>query len=152
MKQALHTFKYEKACHLAGDLGGLLAGCVRAHYADVSFDGVAYVPLHPRKGRERSFNQSRLLAADAAKRLSIPILHRALSRVRVTCTQTRLNAEERKRNVRGAFVATMPEWIEGRRLLLVDDVMTTGATVAECSRVLMDAGAVSVHVVTVARG
>jgi ComF family protein len=152
MKEAVHAFKYEKACHLAGDLGGLLVGCVQAHYSQISFDGVCYVPLHPRKGRERTFNQSRLLALDAARRLGLPTLHRSLARVRLTSTQTRLNVEERKANVRGAFSALMPEWTEGRRLLLVDDVMTTGATVAECSRVLKEAGATGVYVVTVARG
>jgi len=152
MKQVLHAFKYEKQCHLSGDLGALLAGCVQAHYSGVAFDGVAYVPLHPRKGRERSFNQSRLLAASAAHRLGLPVLHRSLQRVRITRTQTRLNAEERKANVRGAFRAAMPEWLGGRRILLVDDVMTTGATVNECARVMMQSGALSVHVATVARG
>jgi len=152
MKQVIHAFKYERGCHLAGDLGGLLAGCVRAHFADLSFDGVTYVPLHPKKGRERSYNQSRLLAVSVARKLGLRVEHRCLRRVRLTSTQTRLSAEERKANVRGAFQAVTPEWIEGRRLLLVDDVMTTGATVNECARVLMQAGAYSVHVVTVARG
>ncbi len=152
VKDLLHAFKYKNGCHLSGDLAGLLAGCVQAHYADVRFDGVAYVPLHPKKARERSYNQARLLAVDTARRLELPVLHRSLSRTRMTDTQTRLNAEERRRNVRGAFEVVMPDWIEGRRVLLLDDVMTTGATVDECSRVLMNAGAISVHVVTVARG
>ena len=152
MKQVMHAFKYEHACHLAGDLGGLLAGCVSAHYAGIPFDGITYVPLHSRKGRERSYNQARLLAVSAGRKLGLAIQHRCLRRIRGTQTQTRLSAEERKRNVRGAFKAMTPEWINGRRLLLVDDVMTTGATVNECAKVLMDAGAYSVHVVTVARG
>ena len=152
MKEVLHRFKYGKACHLSGDLSHLLAGCVNAHFSDIRFDGVAYVPLYPRKARERSYNQARLLAVDMARKLSLPILHRSLKLTRMTETQTHLNAEERKANVRGAFEVVMPAWIEGRRLLLVDDVMTTGATVGECARVLMAAGALSVHVVTVARG
>ncbi len=152
MKQVMHAFKYQRACHLAGDLGGLLAGCVRAHYAGVPFDAVAYVPLHPRKGRERSYNQSRLLAVSAARKLGLPVENRCLRRVRITTTQTRLSAEERKANVRGAFSALSPEWIDGRRILLVDDVMTTGATVNECARVLVEAGACCVYVATVARG
>ena len=152
IKKILAEFKYGKQCHLAVDLGSLLAGCVQAHFSDVAFDGVAYVPLHPRKGRERSFNQARLLAVDASRRLKIPVLHGCVKRVRFTSTQTRLNAEERKRNVRGAFEVSMPDWTSGRRILLVDDVMTTGATVNECARVLMDTGALSVHVATVARG
>jgi ComF family protein len=152
VKELLHAFKYNNGCHLSGDLAGLLAGCVQAHYSDVRFDGVAYVPLHPKKARERSYNQARLLAVDTARRLELPVLHRSLRRTRMTDTQTRLNAEERKRNVRGAFEVVMPDWIEGRRVLLLDDVMTTGATVSECAFVLMNAGAVSVHVATVARG
>jgi ComF family protein len=152
MKDVMHAFKYQNACYLATDLGGMLAGCVMGHFAAVGFDGIAYVPLHRRKGRERSYNQSRLLASDVGRRLGLPVLHRSLTRVRMTRTQTRLNAEERKRNVRGAFQPGMPEWTDGRRILLVDDVMTTGATVNECARVLMDTGARSVHVVTVARG
>jgi len=152
IKNVLAAFKYGKQCNLAVDLGGLLVGCVQAYYSDIAFDGVAYVPLHPRKGRERSFNQARLLATDVARRLGLPILHRCLKRVRFTSTQTRLNAEERKQNVKGAFVAAMPEWTSGRRILLIDDVMTTGATVNEVARVLMQSGALSVHVATVARG
>jgi len=152
IKKVIAAFKYGKQCNLAVDLGSLLAGCVQAHYSGVVFDGVAYVPLHPRKARERSFNQARLLAADVSRRLNIPVLHSCIKRVRFTSTQTRLNSEERKKNVRGAFEATMPDWTCGRRILLVDDVMTTGATVNECARVLMDTGALSVHVATVARG
>ncbi len=152
IKKVLHDFKYRKQTHLAVDLGSLLAGCVQAHFSGIAFDGVAYVPLHPRKGRERSFNQARLLTADVARRLDLPVLHNCLKRVRFTRTQTRLNAEERKQNVKGAFEVAMPDWISGRRILLVDDVMTTGATVNEIASVLMQAGALSVHVATVARG
>lgn len=152
MKRALHAFKYRRHCHLAGDLGGLLAGCVQAHYSDIAFDGIAYVPLHPRKSRERSFNQAALLAANLGHRLGVPVLHGCLKRTRFTKTQTRLSADERKQNVRGAFQAAMQDWTNSRRILLVDDVMTTGATVNECAAVLMETGALSVHVVTVARG
>lgn len=152
IRQVMHRFKYAHATHLSADLGGLLAGCVSAHYGAELFDGITYVPLHSVKGRERSYNQSRLLAEALGRRMRLPVTRQALERQRFTCTQTQLNAEERKRNVRGAFRATIPDWIEGRRWLLVDDVMTTGATVDECARVLKDCGAVSVRVITVARG
>ncbi len=152
MKTILHAFKYENGCHLETDLAGLLAGCVMGHYGDICFDGISFVPLYPRKKRERSYNQSQLLARGLGRRIKLPVFDRSLTRVRSTKTQTRLNAEERKENVRGAFVASMPEWTSGRRILLVDDVMTTGATVNECARVLMNSEALSVHVVTVARG
>jgi predicted amidophosphoribosyltransferase len=75
-----------------------------------------------------------------------------VKRVRETGTQTGLNARERRDNVRGAFEVTDAEWLEGRTLFLVDDVMTTGATVAECAGTLREAGAAGVYVVTVARG
>lgn len=152
LRHALHRFKYNHATHLSSDFGGLLAGCVSAHFAAQRFDAVTYVPLHPSKARERSYNQSRLLAEALGRRLGLPVGRQVLERVRFTQTQTRLSAEERKRNVHGAFRARLPDWIDGRRWLLVDDVMTTGATVDECARVLNGHGAVSVFVVTVARG
>jgi len=152
VREAIHHYKYNRATHLSADLGLLLAGCVHAHFSGERFDAIACVPLHPVKARERSYNQSRLLAAELGRQLGVPVAHRVLERQRFTRTQTRLDAEERKRNVRGAFRAAMPEWIDGRRWLLVDDVMTTGATVDECARVMKAAGAVSVSVVTLARG
>lgn len=152
IRHAMHRFKYNRATHLSADLGGLLAGCVHAHFGAELFDSITYVPLYPSKARERSYNQSRLLAENLGRRLQVPVVRNALQRVRFTRTQTRLNADERKQNVRGAFRASMPGWIDGRRWLLVDDVMTTGATVDECARVLKAHGAVSVTVVTVARG
>ena len=152
MREAIHRYKYNRATHLSADLGLLLAGCVRAHFADQRFDAIACVPLHPVKARERSYNQARLLAVVLGRQLEVPVAYRALERLRFTRTQTRLDAEERKRNVRGAFRAALPEWIDGRRWLLIDDVMTTGATVDECARVMKAAGAVSVSVVTLARG
>ncbi len=152
MREILHRFKYNQGTHLGDDLGSLLEGCVRAHFADVRFDGITYVPLHPVKARQRSYNQARLLAESLGRRLHLPVNRYMLERSRFTRTQTRLTAEERKQNVRGAFRAVTPDWIDGRHWLLVDDVMTTGATVDECARVLNVCGAASVRVVTVARG
>jgi ComF family protein len=152
IKDVLHRFKYSAATHVSRDLAVLLQACVRAHYGHAFIDAVAYVPLHAAKQRERTYNQAGLLAADLARLMRRPLAERCLERTRDTATQTRLSARERARNVRGAFVVRHPAWVQGRHLLLVDDVMTTGATVAACSRVLKEAGAASVHVVTVARG
>lgn len=148
----LQQFKYQRQTHLAVDFGVLLAGCVGAYYGDIVFDEVTYVPLHPCKGRERSFNQSGLLATEVGRRLGVPVLYSSLRRIRFTRTQTRLSAAERRRNVDGAFEAVKGDWIRSRRILLVDDVMTTGATLNACAEALMRAGAYSVHAVTVARG
>ena len=148
----IHAFKYNHAAHLSLDLAHLLLACVRGHYGAMDIDAVTFVPLYPRRERERTYNQSRLMAAELARALDRPLLERCLVRVRPTPSQTALSAAERRENVRGAFEARQARWIAGRRLLLVDDVMTTGATVDECGRALRHAGAAAVRVVTVARG
>lgn len=152
LPHVVHAFKYQRGCYLVPDLVGFLDACVRTHYARVSFDAVTYVPLYPLRERERTYNQSCLLAEGLGARLGIPLGRGCLERVRPTETQTGLSAADRRRNVRHAFRVRHTDWVDGRRLLLVDDVMTTGSTVDEVSRVLRDAGAASVHVVTVARG
>ena len=148
----LQSFKYRFATCLNADLLPLLAACVNTHYGHVRFDGVTDVPLHPLKERIRTYNQSRLLARGLAGIAEAGRFISCLRRVRPTPTQTGLSARARRINVKDAFEPTKREWIEGRTLLLVDDVMTTGATVNECARTLKMAGAAGVYVVTVARG
>jgi len=148
----LHRFKYSNATHLTADLASLLHACVNIHYTREKFDAVSFVPLHPAKERARTYNQARLLAGHLAGLMGLPLAGGCLSRIRETGTQTRLNMRARTKNVANAFQADCPEWIEGRNFLLVDDVMTTGATVSEISRELKAAGAGRVCVVTVARG
>lgn len=151
-RELLQRFKYSAAVHLVSDLGLLLEACVSVHYRDEPIDAVAWVPLYPARERSRTYNQSALLAGDLARRLHLPMAYRCIERRRDTGTQTTLSARERANNVRGAFAVRHPEWVAGRRFLLVDDVMTTGATVNECARALKAAGAMTVFVVTVARG
>ena len=152
IKDMLHRFKYSNATYLDRDLATLMHACVRAHYGAERFDAVTFVPLHSVKERSRTYNQARLLAGRLAGLLDLPLARGCLERIRETGTQTHLNMRERARNVEGAFNATASEWIEGRNFLLVDDVMTTGATLAAVSKVLKDAGAARVCAVTVARG
>lgn len=148
----LHHFKYSGAAWLSRDLGMLLGACISANFERHEVDAVIYVPLHHRKERERTYNQAALLAAYVADGLDIPVMHSIIARARDTPSQTSLSANKRKENVSGAFVVKNPRWADGRRFLLVDDVMTTGATVDECARQLKDAGAARVLVATVARG
>lgn len=152
VKNALQAFKYSNAVWLRNDLAGLISACIEVHYAGIDLDAVAFVPLHPRKERTRSFNQSQLLAAEVARRRGLAVLRRGLRRVRDTPTQTRLAAGARRMNMAGAFEILDAQWLINRQVLLVDDVMTTGATVNECARMLKRAGAAGVYVVSVARG
>jgi ComF family protein len=115
------------------------------------YDVVIPVPLHWRRLWWRGFNQAALLAAEVARRLDLPLDTTAMSRDRFTPPQTAQHHDERIRNVRRAFTVTSPERVRNRRILIVDDVMTTGATVDECARVLIAAGAASVDVFTLAR-
>ncbi len=111
-------------------------------------DLLAPVPLHPRRLKARGFNQSLLLARGFKDK---PMSLEALSRVRHTVPQVGLNPQERRDNVKGAFAVPRPAAVKGRKVLLIDDLYTTGATVRECARVLRRAGAARVEVLTVAR-
>ncbi len=149
---ALRILKYNDALWVVHDLAELLFACVQAEYPDQTFDAVTAVPLHPARRRARGFNQSALLGAALAHCLRVPFRAGLIRRVRPTGTQTGLTASRRTANVFGAFRNGLFARLAGRRILLVDDVMTTGATVNACARALKQGGAASVHVVTVARG
>jgi len=114
------------------------------------FDLIVPVPLHPRRGRERGYNQSELLAKALERQIAVPF-YSALNRIRPTLPQVGLSHSERIDNVRKAFRCASTQQISKKRILLVDDVMTTGATVASAARALLDGGALRVSVLTVAR-
>jgi len=114
-------------------------------------DLIVPVPLHPRRQRERGFNQSWLLARRVAAAWGITARGDVLTRRVATAPQTALGAEARQANVGGAFRVRRHELVAGRHVLLVDDIMTTGATAGACARALQEAGAATVGVVTVAR-
>ena len=111
-------------------------------------DLVAPIPLHPSRLRQRGFNQALLLAQAFPE---VPLERQLLHRQRPTSPQAGLNPEERRNNVRGAFAVNRPDLVKGKRILLVDDVFTTGATVRECARVLLQAEALAIDIITVAR-
>lgn len=114
-------------------------------------DLIVPVPLHWRRLVMRRFNQSALMGYALSRALGIPCAPQALKRVRYTTPQMRLARAERLRNVRDAFAVPAGASVQGKRILLVDDVVTTGATVAACAVVLKKAGAVQVHVLALAR-
>jgi ComF family protein len=152
LREQIHQFKYSGALWLKRDLADFLLGCLSAHFTPEAVDVVVPVPLHAVRERERSYNQSALLAQEVARRLGRRFDGRSLGRVKRAPSQTRLDAAHRRLNILGAFAVLHPEWVAQRCVLLVDDVMTTGATLNECARMLKKAGARSVWAVTVARG
>jgi ComF family protein len=115
------------------------------------YDVIVPVPLHRRRLWWRGFNQAALLADALAQRLNLPLDAASVMRTRPTAPQTARDHDERRRNVRRAFAVRRPARIAGRRVLLVDDVMTTGATADECARAILKAGARKVDVFTLAR-
>ena len=132
---------------LARPLAGYLE---RAISIDDRFDAVVPVPLHWRKKMHRGFNQAELLAGHVAKHRGVPLLH-ALRRRRPTAVQASLAVAGRRRNVTGAFLFRPKADLAGKRILLIDDVMTTGATASACAVALKRGGAKSVSLLTLAR-
>lgn len=133
-------------------LGAVLAQLIKSQMPlDGAYDIVVPVPLHRRRLVRRGFNQAALLAAAVSTRLECPLEIATLVRVIATSPQTAQDLDSRRRNVHNAFAVRYPERMAGLQVLLIDDVMTTGATVNECARVLRAAGARNVDVLTVAR-
>lgn len=152
VRELIHHFKYDKHLHLRHLLGRMLReGFGDARVRLLGVDGIVPVPLHPTREREREFNQSAVLASVAAGSLQLPV-EDCLKRIRYTSTQTHFHREERFENLAGAFALRRGFDLSGRNLALVDDVLTTGSTADACARVLKDAGAAAVVVITVARG
>jgi len=148
LRELIHLYKYGRIETLWRPLAGFLASALPL---EERFDAVTPVPLHWRKKWQRGFNQAELLARAIARRRGIPVL-RALTRTRFTLTQAGLSNRQRRGNVAAAFRCRRSAGnLTGKHVLLIDDVMTTGATAAACARVLKQAGAARVVLATVAR-
>jgi ComF family protein len=147
-REALQAFKFGGRRVLARVLAELIVETLGTDLMRGA-DAIVPVPLAPARERERGFNQAAALAERLAPRVGVPMRETWLARTRRTAPQTELSAAERRVNVRGAFAASSAA--SGANVIVVDDVYTTGATVAECARALRAAGAQLVGVVTVAR-
>jgi competence protein ComFC len=150
--EAIHRFKYQRQLWLEPFLAALLARQAGPALRDEGWNLLVPVPLHPLKQREREFNQAVRLAHGLSRATGLPVQGRAVLRVLPTQTQTRLTREQRAANVRRAFAAVPGIALGGARVVLVDDVFTTGATTSACALALRKAGAAEVCVWTVARG
>ena len=144
LRELIHLYKYGRVKTLAWPLSGLLA---QALPRDEAFDAAVPVPLYWRRRLQRGFNQAELLARGLSRRTGIPVV-RALGRLRPTPAQAGLSNSARRQNVSRAFRA---HGVQGTRILLIDDVMTTGATASSCAAALKHAGARRVALLTVAR-
>ncbi len=145
LDKLVQSFKYGHQLALAGFLGQQIAALAGGIEADL----IIPLPLHPNRLRERGFNQALELARPVSRATSLPIDTGSCKRVRHTPAQAELPWRERVKNIRGAFHCTAD--FSGKRLLLIDDVMTTGASIDECARTLKLHGAASVSVLVVAR-
>ena len=151
LMEAIHLLKYRKKSALSRPLSTIARETFFQFWDAGGIDLLVSVPLHVKRLRERGFNQAHLLIRRWARQDGIPLDGLTLFRSRWTEPQTTLSRTERRKNIKGAFSLRHPEKIRGRKVLLVDDVYTTGATVNECARVLMKAGAEFVDVLTLAR-
>src|SRR5947208_9588505 len=151
VRKLLHEFKYGHQRHLKYPLAAWLAETLEdPRLSGRQFDVIIPVPLHSTRERERGFNQAALLAELLAGRTGLR-LDESLERIRYTSTQTSHDRAERMRNLQDAFRLRKKANVRGLRVLLIDDVLTTGSTLSECARVLRSAGAISVHAATAAR-
>ena len=150
--EVIHRFKYQRARWFEAFLADLLIREAKPELAKTKWDFIAPVPLHSVKLRDREFNQAEALARPLSDATNIPLNKTLLQRIESTRTQTLLTREERAANVRRAFTMGDGVKLRGERIVLVDDVFTTGATTSACARALRKAGAGDVCVWTVARG
>jgi competence protein ComFC len=152
VREAIHRYKYQRALWFEPFLADLLIREAKPALCEQHWDFIVPVPLHPVKQREREFNQAGRLAHHLSAATKIPLNKKLLRRVIPTATQTLLTREQRATNMRGAFLVGNGARLDGERIVLVDDVFTTGATTSACAKVLRAAGASDVCVWTVARG
>jgi competence protein ComFC len=151
VREIIHAFKYGREIYLRDLVARWLYTALEdERLRERRFDVIVPVPLHPTRQRERGFNQASLLAELLSARIAIPSKP-LLERIRYTTTQTALDRAERMENLHNAFHLRKNANVRGLRVLLIDDVLTTGSTLSECARILKRAGTISVYAATAAR-
>jgi len=150
LQEAIHRWKYEGKTYLTPFFAEWIAEGLNRYWKPGSLDLLIPVPLHRLRLRERGFNQALLLVKDLSRRTGIPYRKKILQKKKPTIPQVNLGGADREKGVKGAFYVTDKQDLLGAWVLLVDDVYTTGATVNECSKVLLRGGAERVDVLTLA--
>lgn len=151
LQEAIHLFKFQKRKALAKPLIQLITAHMPADCNVAEYDFILPVPIHKKRLRERGFNQATLLANGIAKTIGVPVVTDVLVRHLNTSPQSSLDREARQTNIIGAFELRGEEAIRGKRLLVIDDVFTTGATIREVVKVLWNADPAEIDVLTLAR-
>ncbi len=151
LNRAICSFKYNGQTWLAKELAAMMVKQFPLFYQDKRIDCLIPIPLFPARQRSRGFNQSELLAREIGNNFSLPVLTGTLLRTRNTDSQVRLARGNRLKNVAGAFLVRKPQDIQKKNCLLVDDVVTTGATLNACRHTLLAAGASQALGFTLAR-
>lgn len=150
VQRLLHRLKYKGAQELGEHLGQRYGSLLSEHQYNRQFDLIVPVPLHKYKLRRRGYNQSDTFARGLSEAMQVPWSSNALARLLDTATQTKKNRLDRWQNVEQVFGVARPDQVKDKRILVVDDVMTTGATLEACAVVLLKAGAAEVSVVAIA--
>ncbi len=150
VQRLLHQLKYKGIKDLGEHLGVRYGSLLQDYHYHEQFDLVIPVPLHKQKLRKRGYNQSAFFAKGLGKAMDVPVNNAALQRTINTGTQTNKNRLSRWQNVEQVFIVSKPDQVIGKRVLLVDDVLTTGATLEACAAALLSAGATEVSIATIA--
>ncbi|MEK6646671.1 MAG: ComF family protein [Candidatus Firestonebacteria bacterium] len=152
LREAIHLFKYKNKRSLGKHFGEILVNYAQRENIMVDIDIIIPVPLHKSRLQERDYNQSEILASFLKDKFNLPMHKNILKRSKQTQSQVGLKRNERFENIKDAFIVdTTKNNITDKSILLIDDIMTTGATINECARVLTESGAKEVNVLTLAR-
>ena len=149
--EIVHRFKYQREFAFLAWMSDEMARVYQEQFAPLDFDLIIPVPLHWQRLLKRGYNQSQLLARFLAKKINLPLASSVLVRTQNTPPQVGLSRNQREKNLKKAFLVKKPSWIQGKKVLLIDDVITTGATIQEASKTLKRAGAELVGVLAFAR-
>ncbi len=150
IQKLIHSLKYDKNYKVGNFLGKITAELLIDKITSWNCDIIIPIPLHSLRKADRGFNQAKEIAMGISKHTNIPMKSNILKRIRFTKTQTKLNLKERKENIEGAFKLNDIKIIEGENIILIDDVITTGATIAECAKILQAGGANNIYALSAA--
>lgn len=150
LQHAIHTLKYDKKFPVGIFLGKVLAAEIKSSKTNWKFDLIIPIPLHQLKKAERGYNQAYYIAKGVGKIFKVKVSDRSVKRIKYTESQTTMNLNEREENISGAFKVKWNTQVRGKNILLLDDVITTGATISECGKILLEAGASKVYAASIA--